>query len=116
LSQSVAGSITIVSVAGANAAAPIGAVGGGSAATGAPTATITTVGTNSLVFGVGDDWDNATARTLGPGQTMLNQYLATIGDTYWVQVTSSAVSGSVTINDTAPTTDRWNLSVVEVKP
>jgi hypothetical protein len=71
------------------------------------------------VFGVGVDWDTATARTLGPGQTMVHQYLATVGDTYWVQRTSGliALSGtSVTINDTAPTTDRYNLSLVEILP
>ena len=49
----------------------------------------------------------------------MHQYLATIGDTYWVQKqnTSTALSGtSVTINDTAPTTDRYNLSICEILP
>jgi hypothetical protein len=48
----------------------------------------------------------------------VRQYLSPNGDTYWVQRTTSPVplSGTtVTINDTAPTTDRYNLSIVEVK-
>jgi hypothetical protein len=50
---------------------------------------------------------------------MVHQYLATVGDTYWVQRTTAAtpVAGTaVTINDTAPTGDRWNLTIVEVLP
>src|SRR5258708_31070876 len=50
---------------------------------------------------------------------MVDQYLDSVGDTYWVQRQSgsTAVSGtSVTINDTAPTSDRYNLSLVEVLP
>ena len=40
---------------------------------------------NSLVVGVGNDYDNAIARTLGTGQTLVHQYLTSVGDTYWVQ-------------------------------
>ncbi|MGJ0483523.1 MAG: Ig-like domain-containing protein [Methylomicrobium sp.] len=50
---------------------------------------------------------------------MVHQYLATIGDTYWVQsqVSPTPTSGTVvTINDTAPAGDRYNLSIVEVLP
>lgn len=42
--------------------------------------------------------------------------MAPIDDTYWVQRINGAmpVSGtSVTIGDVAPTTDQWNLAVVE---
>jgi hypothetical protein len=66
---------------------------------------------------VGNDWDNAIARTPGTGQTLVHQDLAAVGDTYWVQKSSSAVpmSGTnVTVNDTAPTRDRFNLSILEV--
>jgi len=48
---------------------------------------------------------------------MVHQYLATIGDTYWVQrVTNpvAAVGTIVTISDTAPTADRYNLAICEV--
>jgi hypothetical protein len=70
------------------------------------------------VFGLGVDFDNAVARTIGPNQTMVNQYLATVGDTYWTQRTTSAVpvaGTSVTINDTAPTADRYNLTICEIR-
>ena len=74
---------------------------------------------NSWVFGTGNDFDNAIARTAGSGQTVVHQDLTSTGDTYWIQMQNSvtAVSGTtVTINDTAPTSDRYNLSVVEVRP
>ena len=123
-SQSVVASITVVSFAGAdatgaNGAGAIGANASASAASGAPTASLATTRNNSWVFGVGDDWDRAVARTLGANQTMVHQLLAKSGDTYWVQRQNSAtpLSGtSVTINDTAPTTDRYNLTIVEVLP
>ena len=69
------------------------------------------------MLGVGNDFDNGIARTLGPSQTMVHQYLATTGDTYWVQRQTNPTPSSgtsVTINDTAPTGDRYNLSIVEV--
>jgi hypothetical protein len=41
------------------------------------------------------------------------------GDTYWVQAQNppTASAGSIVkINDTAPTSDRWNLAAVEIVP
>ena len=124
LSQSVSSSITVVSfkgvdTSGTNGSGAIGATKSASANPGAPTATLTTTRAGSWVFGVGNDWDNAIARTLGGNQTMVHQFLSSVGDTYWVQRTTSPTptSGtSVTINDTAPTGDRYNLSLVEVRP
>jgi hypothetical protein len=118
LSQSQNGSITVMAFAGVNATTPVGAVGGGSAGTGAPTASLTTQGANSWVFGVGQDWDGAVARTVGANQTMVHQYLSTVGDSYWVQRQNATVQPAgtaVTINDTAPTGDRYNLSIVEIR-
>ena len=123
-SVSVAASITVVTFTGVNTtgtggSGAIGATGSANAASGAPSASLTTTQANSWVFGVGNDWDNATARTVPAGQTMVHQYLATVGDTYWVQSQTAAtpVAGTVvTINDTAPTTDRYNLTIVEVLP
>jgi uncharacterized protein (TIGR03437 family) len=49
----------------------------------------------------------------------VHQYLAANGDTYWVQMRNSVmpIAGSnVTINDTAPTSDPYNLSIVEILP
>jgi hypothetical protein len=124
LSQSVAAAITVVTftgvdTSGAGGSGAIGATGSGTATAGAPTASLTTTRNNSWVFGVGNDWDTATARTLGSNQTMVHQYLATVGDTYWVQRQNSTtpVAGTVvTINDTAPTGDRYNLSICEILP
>ena len=124
LSQNVVSSITVVSFTGAdssgtNGSGAVGATGGGSAAVGAPTASLVTTRNNSWVFGVGTDWDNAASRTLGPTQSMVHQFLTNVGSTYWVQrqTSVSALSGAtVTINDTAPSNDKYNLSIVEVLP
>jgi len=124
LSQSVISSITLLSFAGVdttgtNGSGAIGATKGASAASGGPTATLTTTRNNSWVFGVGNDYDNAIARTPGANQTLVVDYLTSGGDTYWVQKQNSTtpLSGtSVTINDVAPTNDRYNLSIAEVLP
>jgi len=124
LSVSVASSITVATFTGASTSGTggsgaIGATASANAASGAPSASLTTTQANSWVFGVGNDWDNATARTVPAGQTMVHQYLSTVGDTYWVQSQTAptpAAGTVVTINDTAPTTDRYNLTIVEVLP
>jgi len=124
LSQSVAASITVVTftgtdTTGTSGSGAIGANASASASSGAPTASLVTTRNGSWVFGVGDDWDNATARTLGANQTMVHQYLASVGDTYWVQQQNAPTPSSgttVTINDTAPTADRYNLTIVEILP
>jgi hypothetical protein len=124
LAQSVVASITVVTftgtdTSGASGSGAIGATASASASSGAPTASLVTTRNNSWVLGVGNDYDKATARTVGANQTMVHQLLSTTGDTYWVQRQNSttAVSGTtVTINDTAPTGDRYNLTLVEVLP
>ena len=108
-------SLTLVVLSGA---AGVGATAGASGATGAPAAQLTTSAAGSWIFGVGNDYDSAVARTLGPGQAMIHQWIeTTLGDTYWVQRTASPIGASgsaVTVNDLAPTSDRWNLTAVEV--
>ncbi len=125
LSVSNPGSLTVVTFTGASTSGTggsgaIGATGTANSAKGAPSASLTTTVANSWVFGVGNDWDNATARTVPAGQTMVHQDVSTSnGDTYWVQSQTAAtpVAGTVvTINDTAPTTDRYDLTIVEVLP
>jgi hypothetical protein len=106
-----------VNTSGTGGSGAIGATNSVGAASGAPSGSVVTTGNGSLVVGVGDDWDNAIARTLGPNQTLVHQFLSPVGDTYWVQAqsASTAVAGTtVTINDTAPTTDRFNLSICEI--
>jgi Bacterial Ig domain/Lysyl oxidase len=124
LSQAVVSSMTIMSFegvdpSGTNGSGAIGATTSNSSSSGPPTATLVTTRDNSWVFGVGNDFDNAIARTLGPNQTMLHQYLAPVGDTYWVQRQNAPTPTSgttISINDIAPTTDRYNLAIVEVLP
>ncbi len=107
--------LTVISLEGSKG---VGASVTGGVAKGAPSVQLTTTEEGSLVFGVGNDWDSATARTLGPGQTLLHQYLDTqTGDTYWSQYASQTAgpAGSVVmLDDTAPTTDQWNLAAVEI--
>ena len=124
LAKSVAASITVVTFTGADpsgtgGSGAIGSTGSGNANPGAPTAQLTTTRNNSWVFGVGNDYDNAIARVAGANQTIVHQYLATIGDTYWVQRQTSTTPQSgtlVTLNDTSPTTDRYNFSICEILP
>jgi Big-like domain-containing protein/lysyl oxidase len=98
----------------------VGASSSAGAATGAPRTTVTTTVAGSWVFGVGNDWDRAVARTPGTNQIVQHQWVdASVGDTFWVQsqANPTATSGSaVAIDDTAPTTDQWNLAAVEVLP
>ena len=97
----------------------IGATGGASASSGAPIASLTTTRAGSWVWAVGNDWDNATARTVGGSQTKVDEFLTASGDTLWAQRQTSLTSSAgtvVTVNDTAPTTDRWNLALIEIPP
>ena len=101
------------------AAAPgTGATAGASAHSGAPTATLTTTAANSWVFAVGNDWTDSIPRTLGPGQNLVSESTDSAGDTYWVQNENAPtpVSGTaVTVDDTAPTLDMWNLALIEIR-
>jgi hypothetical protein len=123
-SQSVLSSITVVTftgvnTSGTNGSGAIGATKSANGKSGAPTAKLITTKSGSWVFGVGNDYDNAIARTLGAGQTLVHQDLTSTGDTYWMQRQNAPtpLSGTtVTINDTAPTTDRYNLTICEVLP
>ena len=107
-----------VNTTGASGSGAIGATGTGNANPGAPTVSLVATQNNSLVIGVGNDWDNGIARTAGAYQTIVHQYLSPTGDTYWVQSinVSMAAGTTVTINDTAPATDRYNLSICEILP
>jgi len=124
LSQSAISSITVLSftgvdASGTNGSGAIGATNSTNAASGAPTASLVTTRNNSWVFGVGNDFDNATARTPGAGQSLVHQYLTPARDTYWVQMQNAPTPSSgtsVTINDTAPTGDRYNLAICEILP
>jgi hypothetical protein len=109
-------SLTVLALHGTSG---LGAHATGSGSQGsAPAVSLTTTRSGSAVIGVGNDWDNAIARSLGSNQQLLHQWLNTsTGDTYWDQATSATIPSNntlVTLNDTAPTSDRWNFSAVEI--
>jgi hypothetical protein len=126
LAQSAAGLLQVVTftgvdTTGTNGSGAIGAKASGSKAppNAPPTASLTTTRNNSWVWGVGVDWDRAVSRTIGPNQTMVQEYLAPALDTYWVQRQTAVTPTAgtvVTINDTAPTNDQYNLTIVEILP
>lgn len=96
----------------------VGAASAAWAASGAPTLSLTTTRAGSVIFAVGHDWDSARARALPAGWTLLNLWLDTrYADTYWSQYTSAPIAQAgtaVSVGDTAPVSDRWNLAAVEV--
>ena len=101
-------------------AAGVGASAAASAASGAPGLTLKATAAGSVAYAVGHDWDSATAHVPGTGQSLINQWLdAGTGDTYWAQSTTSPTTTAgqaVSLNDTQPTKDQWNLAAVEVTP
>jgi hypothetical protein len=108
-------SLTVVVFTGASG---IGASAAASAASGGASVSLVTTKDSSLVYAVGNDWDRALPRTLGPSQVMVHQWVDTrVNDTFWVQAWSSpiaAASTPVTLSTTAPTMDRWNFAAVEI--
>jgi hypothetical protein len=107
---------SLVVLAFTNAAGP-GVVGRASGATGAPDIYLPGVTAGSWVYAVGNDWDNAIARTPVAGQVLVHQRIdGAVGDTFWVQSTASpaAANALVDIHDSAPTTDQWNYAAVEI--
>src|SRR6185312_9095064 len=124
LSQSVGSSITLVSytgvdTSGTNGSGAIGATATKNGLSGGPSASLVSTRAYSWVFGVGNDFSHAVNRTPDSGQTVLHQYLTPNDDTYWVQLANSATplpGTTVTIDDTAPTADTWNLAIAEILP
>jgi hypothetical protein len=107
---------TITVVAFKNATG-IGQVARSNHLSGAPSAQLTTSQPNSWVWGIGDDWLASIHRTVGPNQTIVHQATDRVGDTYWVQTTNNltpTAGTTVTINDTAPTSDPYNMVLVEI--
>src|ERR1700694_777865 len=98
---------------------PVGATSTKSRPRGAPSLRMGMTTSNSMVVGVGHDWDNAVPRTVLPGQWLIRQDLDTrTGDTSWVQCTASgATRGKTTVSfgDSNPTRDQFNLAAIEVQ-
>jgi hypothetical protein len=105
--------LTVMTFKGAVGA---GAVASASSAEGAPAVSLTPVASGSWIGAVGVDVDNAVKRTVGAAQTIDAQNIDAAGDTYWVQHRNAAsVAGTrVSVNDTAPSTDRFDFVAIEV--
>lgn len=106
--------LTVIAFTGATG---IGARGTFFSDSGLPTGTLKTTQPDTWVFAAGDDWLRSFRHTPGPGQTIRQQSTDRVGDTYWVQSTSAptaAAGTSVTINDTSPPLDPYDLVLVEV--
>jgi hypothetical protein len=106
--------ITVVSYKNASG---IGGHAVAHAGKGAPTGSLITSKADSWVFAVGDDWAKAAARTPGAGQKLISHATDPAGDTYWVQAADKITPKAgtrVTINDTKPATDPYNLVLVEI--
>ena len=119
LNNSVAASLTVMAFTGAASSLVGAAAVAANAPSGAPSATLVTTRANSLVIGVGTDWDAPRVMTPAAGQTIVNQFNPTVGDTYWTQRTNGipAAGTSVTIRSTYGATmpDRWNLAAIEIR-
>ena len=83
---------------------------------GAPAGSVTTSQADSWVFAVGVDWARSAARPPGAGQSLVRQATGSAG-TYWVQSTDKITPNAwtkVTIHDSKPTTDPYDLLVVDI--
>ena len=124
LSQTVASSLSVVSftgiqTTGSGGSGAIGAIAVGHGPSGSPNANLTTTKNGSLVIGVGNDFDNAIPRSPVAGQQLLHQDLTSTQDTYWVQMLNGPVplAGTlITVGDSAPTSDQFNLAICEILP
>src|SRR6185503_9173312 len=110
-------SLTVMAFVGAEG---IGASASANAASGATSVSLVTTGAGSRVYSVANDSSRGSARTMGPNQTMVRQVILDGGgvkQTFWVQTLTNAIAdvGTLaTINDTAPTADRWNIAAIEI--
>jgi YVTN family beta-propeller protein len=107
--------LTVLAITGATT---VGASATSSGSAGVGHVSVTTTASGSQVFGVGEDYSSAQSRTAASGQWLPSQWVDTaVGDTFWTQSTygpTSAAGTAVTLSDTAPTGDIWNMAAVEV--
>ena len=106
-----------ITVAAFKNAPGIGNVASVSNKSGAPSGTVTTSKKNSWVWAVGDDWKASIPRKVPASQKLWHQAFDEVGDTYWVQSTGKITKGAgkaVTIKDTKPKTDPFDMVLVEI--
>ncbi|GAC1373305.1 MAG: hypothetical protein NVSMB32_16920 [Actinomycetota bacterium] len=111
-----AGSITVIALRGS---LHLGANASAGDTSGAPEVSLTTVGQDSVVLAVGHDWSRAIEPTPADGQVILHRFLSpATPDASWVQAGGPfhPAGSRITISDTAPTSDAWNLAAVEIVP
>jgi hypothetical protein len=99
-------------------AAGIGPESFASAASGAPKGTLKTQASNAWVFAVGADWHKYLPRSAGAGQLVIFEVNAPGGATAWVQATDTVTAASgttVTINDSKPSSDPFDLLLVGIQ-
>lgn len=108
------GSLTVVAFTNAAGTSVVGRAG---APSGAPDIYLPGVIAGDWVFAVGNDADNAIARTPVSGQALVHQSVNTAADsTFWVQstVAPSNANSLVNIHNTYPVSDQWNYAAVEI--
>lgn len=110
------GSITVTAFRGA--LTHVGATAVGAGKTGTPSATLTTLGCNSVVWAAGHDWSHAKAAVPAAGQSIVHQYVDNgVHDSFWTQKVDAPITSAgtpVTVSDTGFTKDRWTLAAVEI--
>jgi hypothetical protein len=109
------GLLTIISIPAAGQLLSIATAGSAGAQSGQPSLTLRDVPAGSGVYAVGNDWDRAVGRQVGAGETLVSQSVDTqVADTYWTQrLSAPSASPSVTVTDSAPTGDEWNVAAVD---
>jgi hypothetical protein len=112
------GTITVVALTGARAAAGAVAQASGRGAT--ATAALSTTAAGSLLLAVGHDWSNAVTPALGSGHEFVHVFVDTrVSDASWTERLTGlgpAAGTSVPFPATLRANDRWNLAAVEVVP
>ena len=107
--------LTVIAMEGALG---VGAAAAASGTSGAAAVSLVTSAPTSLVFGVGNDWDRAVARSYPVGLVQLEQWVDTgKGDTYWSEYTNQTTGpagSTVRVATSTPTNDQWNLVAVEL--
>jgi hypothetical protein len=108
-------------LSGTNGSGAIGAFSTAASSSAAPTVSLTTTRNNSWVWGAGNDpLSGSTSAVAGANQLLLrNSKDATNACSGWAQRQNAltTTSGtSVTINNTAPSTDSCNILAVEILP
>jgi hypothetical protein len=121
LARAATGSMTLMALTNAAPSLVGAAAAATNAATGAPSATITTTRDFSLVLGVGILQGLTHVLTPAGGQVIVSRTGAGNGrDTFWMQRTGTNVptaGTTVTVGDTygPPMPDTWDLAVIEIR-